>query len=273
MQTGRPVVILAGWLGCKPRSLRRYESLYQKMGFTPLVRIAPPSLVMEGCSLTPNLPPPSEIKRRRAPPSSSLDDFGWEIIEAVYRGNPSVVVFHAFSNGGCFVWERIRDTLGQQSLDAETSCVLDAVRSKLVGVVFDSAPAWYYSEGLLRAFAYCTWQEQLMARAQWWTKSSKPITEQRAIHYWDSMRNDPCDLRQLYLYSREDHLTIYAKLHELVEHRQATFGTDRVLSEVFQSSPHCCHLLKHPSEYSAAVESFVRRCLYNSESPQSRSRL
>ena len=42
----RPAVVLAGWLGCQPRHLRRYSEMYDCIGWDSLVRIGSPRSVI-----------------------------------------------------------------------------------------------------------------------------------------------------------------------------------------------------------------------------------
>ena len=39
METGKPVAVLAGWLGCQPRNLRRYSDMYDRYGWATVIGI------------------------------------------------------------------------------------------------------------------------------------------------------------------------------------------------------------------------------------------
>ena len=317
---GKPLVVLAGWLGCKARNLRRYEEMYQSLGFDTVVHIATPLQVMEACSTLPSpLSPSTSVAGTPAATSAlfqghaiqlgdrsfGIDKLGWTIVQDIHRHQCSSCLFHVFSNGGCFVWERVRNLLleGQHTNEAGSynasihnnrnhrfgshqnksqagriggkqgwqpnnrSDMMDTVRASMVGVVFDSAPAWMVPDHLFLPFTYCSWQEQLAVRMWWWTHSSSEITTDRAAHFWDSVANDSWDLPQLYLYSRSDDLTMHDKVTELLTARKKLFCDGNaqqgqcIFSTEWDSSPHCGHLLVHPDEYRESVERFVGVCL------------
>ncbi len=143
-----------------------------------------------------------------------------------------------------------------------------ALRSKLVGVVFDSSPA-ALRDGetglapLHHALIYCTWQErwpllvELYAK-RWFQSNFQLQARARANAFYDGMRDDTWNLRQLYLYSEDDALTMFGPLHELVQHRRGLFGSDMISYQYWKSSHHCCHLLEHREDYEQAVEQFVK---------------
>ena len=54
MSKNKPVVILAGWLGCHPRSLRRYDQLYKGLGWDTVIQIASPKSVVTSMSEGPS---------------------------------------------------------------------------------------------------------------------------------------------------------------------------------------------------------------------------
>mmetsp|Transcript_16131 Transcript_16131/g.37037 ORF Transcript_16131/g.37037 Transcript_16131/m.37037 type:complete len:258 (-) Transcript_16131:1045-1818(-) len=242
----RPLVVLAGWLGCKRRSLRRYESLYQELGFTGLVCIASLTMVLDG--------------RYRNHPTT-IRELAREIIETIHASRCPVFLFHAFSNGGCFLWEQVRAILEEEQSDPAVT-----VRQKLVGVVFDSSPACFLPDHdhFQEALQYCPWPHRMLARWKECYVISPADVAERALQYWESMRAATTHGRELYLYSQNDELTPYEPLHALVQHRQEQFGRDLIRSHVWISSPHCCHLWMHPQEYRTQIEAFVNVCLSSS---------
>jgi hypothetical protein len=274
----RPLVVLAGWLGCQPRSLRRYEALYAKLGFGVVTRIATPKMVvMSVLQESPiTLPPEWPGKRRRL---ETMQDLAWDTLREVDNTQCSAILIHAFSNGGCFLWEQVRNILKTRTENQEVDFKLQAIQSKLSGVVFDSSPAFYSPRSvspLLVSLHHCTLRERIGAYAELMLHLPTMLgyyrlseLERRTTEYFESMRNDPSDTPQLYLFSKDDALTQYGPIKELARHRQHLFGRERILLREWESSPHCGHLLKHPVEYEAAVSTFADLCL-NRDTPRSK---
>jgi len=276
----RPLVVIAGWLGCQPRSLRRYEALYRQLGFGVVTRIATPRMVVKASTQTPpyiQCPREWPLYQTSLQQPETMQDLAWNVLREIHASQCCAVVFHVFSNGGGFFWEQVHNILNDsQNKDSEAAFELNVIRSKIVGVVLDSCPAKYSPTNrntLLDALRHCTWTERMGAYAQ----LAKHIAtyslgerEQRATDYYEYMRNDAWNVRQLYLCSKDDPLSPHEAIEELVRHRQDVFGKDRILFCVWESSPHCCHLLQHPVEYQSAVSSFVELCLYGDAIHQSK---
>jgi hypothetical protein len=271
LHTGRPVVVLAGWLGCQSKSLRRYEVLYQKFGFHVLSRIASPTMVVSATSPAAGATGRTPDRSRRGKnescrPPMTMQQLGWDVVQELHTTQCSLVVFHGFSNGGCFLWESIRDILACDHDDTDDNEMVGSLRSKLAGVVFDSSPAYFMpgqSDKLDEALQYCTVQERIQVKEyQLMNPVNLNNAKLRAAAYWEMMRNDPWDVGQLYLYSEDDALTPYLPLEELVQHRRHLIGRNRIFSKSWSSSPHCTHLLTHQNEYEQAVESFLHACMH-----------
>jgi Eukaryotic protein of unknown function (DUF829) len=269
---GRPVVVLAGWLGCQPKSLRRYEALYQTFGFGVVSRIATPLMVVMAARTNHGTTRRERSSSRRGnwqpatTTTTTMQELGWDVVETLLHSQCSLVIFHGFSNGGCFLWEQIKNILNTTPDDHDTNIILQSLRSKIVGVVFDSSPAYFHPKDhnkLDDALQYCRWQERLQITLHQWMHPVRPQdATTRATTYWEKMRNDPWEIRQLYLYSTDDALTPYQPLEELIHHRQQLFGTHRILAKSWISSPHCTHLMTHQDDYQDAVTSFLHLCLH-----------
>lgn len=268
--SGRPVVVLAGWLGCHLKHLRRYEALYRKLGFhIVLSRIASPKMVViaattltkTGTSCKRSVLPSARIQY----PPTTMQELGWEVVEALKKSQCSDVIFHGFSNGGCFLWEQVRAILNTEHENNDDREMVGSLRSKLRGIVFDSSPAYFMPgehDELDKALQYCTWYERLQVKLhQWSCPVQKEEAKARAIQFWKEMRNDTWDTRQLYLYSHDDLLTQSQPLEELIQHRRALCGNNRIFSRSWTSSPHCTHLRTHQNEYQEALDSFIHVCL------------
>jgi len=279
----RPVIVLAGWLGAQPKWLRRYEQLYQRLGFRVLrTRIAPPYAVVGEVLRQHHRSPNTVVKVPVGWPDSynqreseqqqleSVQEMAWEILADVSQEQNKEEccfwMFHCFSNGGCFVWERIREILLQQNND--DNLLLLELRRKLAGVVFDSCPIKELHR-LNEALQHCSWMERVAVarhngwdflRMQYGDSSIQTRISQRSEKYVTEFRDDPLPIPQLYLYSRDDPLAPAHFIDQLVDYRRRTIGRDKIVRRVWDTSMHCGHLLKHPQDYSAAVESFVELC-------------
>lgn len=282
----RPLVILAGWLGCQQRSLRRYEELYEGKGFQVITRIASPAAVVESVfrnnNSSPTLRQHTVVSRRHS--SSMMQDLAFDILMKVKQSACETFFFHAFSNSGCFVWEQVRQLLDTTSYDGENlgSYPSDgglivpegddqkgfaSLRNRLAGVVFDSCPGTKLHL-IGQALKYCTWIERLkVVRLIGFNNiflphrsASQRKIMQREEAYVTSLKYDKWNVPQLYLYSCSDPLIHFPSLDELVRYRMAVCKLGKnnlVFRRVWPNSPHCAHLLKHPAEYKAAVNDFV----------------
>jgi hypothetical protein len=181
--SGRPVVVLGGWLGCQKPLLRRYEELYRRLGFDVLSYIASPRIVVgstfycrpiafpDSSRGWPATTRPMHASTTMWSSSSTslqnLDDMqqlAWLVLSEVHRKQPHSFLYHGFSNGGCFLWEQILRILVEKktttsssnnnnniqvnevSRDEQQQLVEDTLsflRHRLKGVVFDSCPAWF----------------------------------------------------------------------------------------------------------------------------------
>ena len=238
------VVVLLGWLGAQPRSLRRYETLYRTLldgssgtdvpTPTPTTSIcihtyiAPPFTVVQSVLETPmdelirvpfEWPLLQQSHCHNNNNIRSVQDLAWNILRDIHdcttasstihhpnddnnyvENNNQNIYIHAFSNGGCFVWEKIRQilSLSVESTDAQEnhgeivndnnnhykrtnneptdrnsfvsssttslsdvqSRILFQIRLQLRGVVFDSCPISDLHR-LPEALQYCTITERI----------------------------------------------------------------------------------------------------------------
>jgi hypothetical protein len=170
------LVVLAGWLGCRPRHLRRYVELYEGLGCETFTIIAPPAAIVDYCSLSPQdlerkLLLQSIKKARRKgckqeemcggeeecfkwpaehDNDSLMKDVAMKVISHIERHchcedacagesepEPPCYMVHLFSNGGVFLWDQI------QHLASTTEKNDTILRRCLSGIVFDSSPCYF----------------------------------------------------------------------------------------------------------------------------------
>jgi hypothetical protein len=287
----RPLVVLIGWLGCTPRLLRRYESLWQAQGCAVLSYIPTPTLVVRSVLATPTAQKVWEYPRSwphkvHAHPAT-MQEAAWNVLAQAHTPTEPMILWHVFSNAGCFVWEQVRILLGQGETAHESHSgdatdypplpdpirlQLQHLRRKTVGVIFDSGPGQQLHH-IDYAMNYVSWQERLqtcwIVGAEWvlYRKTPEQVAriQQRQAEYWHHLRDDPWKLPQLYLYSESDPLIAYTTLNEFVTHRQAQLGNDVIWKRTWTESPHCAHYLQHPEEYKQAISEFASHVILDTQ--------
>ena len=263
--TKKPVVVLAGWLGCQPRYLRRYSEMYHQFGWKAIVRIGNPRSVMAALTEGPcsNITSSSQ---------SEMKNLSIDLLQELRTIQPPQIVIHLFSNNGCFLWEWVRHVLFEQqylssSAGIDSAMAMDAeiLNQKLIGVIFDSAPAYYdgNTSTIQSAFQYLdssTEKDRLLEIA----KTHDPrVVKERFDAYWNGLRNDSINIPQLYLFSERDALSSAQRIEELIAYRIDVLGKKNIWKKKFPDSEHCAHLLKYPLEYQESVKHFLSFCENN----------
>jgi pimeloyl-ACP methyl ester carboxylesterase len=278
----RPVVVLAGWLGCQPKYLRRYEQLYHRLGFDVVCHIPTPRMVVEATfrsspiiSQAPPNWPNHQVSLVEGGESSSMQQSAWNILGQVYNKQPSGVLFHAFSNGGCYLWEQILEILLNNKLTKEQTTrdmrvlALSSLRQRINSVVFDSSPCWAGGTHSALRFAlhHCSWRERFDILLRYGPGTvlydGAVETEQRKLRcqaFFQLLKDNSLDVPQLYLYSEDDPLCSFPHLNELVRHRKSVQKSP-VVQTVWKSSPHCGHFRAHTQDYTNSIEFFVHDSL------------
>mmetsp|Transcript_26593 Transcript_26593/g.41980 ORF Transcript_26593/g.41980 Transcript_26593/m.41980 type:complete len:325 (+) Transcript_26593:271-1245(+) len=281
----RPAVVLVGWLGCRPRHLRRYSQMYDSIGWGSLVRIGSPKSVIAAMTEGPCADSDSDDQSTTTTTtattqSSEMKHLAIHTLRELHNNQTPYFIFHVFSNNGCFFWEWIRFLLfGQQhsSLlsddddddDDESSIMIDLrnLRQKLVGVIFDSAPAYYDGDAKIvrSAFRYVVSptknNEQNNHPLEITNSLNANVVKQRFRDFWSGLCQDPSNIPQLYVYSQCDKLAPADQLEELIECREEILGEGNVWRHLFLDSEHCSHLLKYPNEYDGLVRQFLSFCM------------
>ena len=261
MSNTKPVVILAGWLGCHPRNLRRYSQLYNSLGWDTIVQIASPRSIVTSMSEGPSYSQPS---------SSEMQHLAINTLKELQVLQPPYFIIHIFSNGGCFLWECIRYILYEQDTSQQLSSTthnisinISNLRQKLIGIIFDSAPGYYNGkiDDLQSALEYVSSDiERKVLLAMTKSLKDQDVVHQRFAEFWNGLSNDSTNIPQLYLYSQCDHLASAKQIEKLIEYRN-DIGMKGIWKHKFLDSEHCCHLLKYPQEYSKSIKKFLAFCM------------
>lgn len=270
-RTNKPVVVLAGWLGCQPRNLNRYRDMYDQLGWTTVIRIGSPRSVLNAMTMGPSSSSSSSSGQKTIIQSSSemLSSLTISLLRELQSLQPPYFAIHIFSNNGCFLWEWIRyllfDKDGQSS--SSVSCLdltnvdIHNLRRKLIGVIFDSAPVCYNGniDGLRSALRYIPSKEkdQLLQVA---STLNIHLVQHRFDKFWSGLCNDPTDISHLYMYSQSDELASAEEIERLIQYRLDLKGRSNVWKHNFTDSEHCGHILKYPEVYHDQVKQFLDFC-------------
>lgn len=277
------LVVIGGWLGCQRKFLRRYEELYNSLGFETLTVVPTPRSTVEATlqlyrgKNQHRIQPPSPkgwpySSFTSSSSSSSLDgDYGtmgemaWDVLGKVYGMDPTMFLYHSFSNGGCFLWEsicRIMEFQMDDTGDVEMGRQLKSLSSKCYGVVFDSCPAWFGSppSKLWHALKHCSEIERQDIVSMYGPKvlTFSQRNTDRNQEYFDYLTEwSVVDIPQLYVYSKNDDLSDYDYIEMLIQNRRS-IQRSPVLTQCWEVSEHCAHLREHPQDYKLAIEDFIR---------------
>lgn len=284
----RPFVVMLGWLGCQPKNLRRYESLYN--GFEVLSRIATPTQVVRAILTQPSTTPPQSSRTWPYEHTSSsipglagqvktIDDLAWEILAEMDASDAPVFFLHLFSNGGGLVWEALARIFAASHTFPGPVCQrIRSIEVRIAGIIVDSAPSLDLNR-LADALAWVPLRDRLQMLLQahpswfylWWkwnTPTARNFLNQRRATYLETWTSNPVTVRVplLFLYCTNDPLAESGAIGEIVKQ------LPNAKSICWKDSLHCGHLLRHGEEYTGAVNTFVRTHLERPDNP-SRSRL
>lgn len=263
----RAVVILLGWWGAERRQVDKYGKIYQDAHCSTIVGVADKYALLWK----------DDKKLSRLARECTLETA--RILQPLLRNNEQEteipVIFHVFSNGGCFVLEHVERLLLQETADKNTSPVdddLQLVRHCLRGQTFDSSPAFVSRETSIAAlegafsnplvFQFLKAAVHLQYMFQFLRNKifqQTPWPETFWNHFVTSdlgSSSSGSSIRQAYIYSSSDHVTDSNKLEELIQARQRSHPVS-VLR--FSDSDHVQHLLRHRDEYSQFVKEFVQK--------------
>jgi hypothetical protein len=185
------------------------------------------------------------------------------------------VIFHAFSNGGAYLVERL-EILIQEARDGknhgESNKALLLIGERLQGEVFDSAPAYPSAQSAIRAMSN-VFTSSLMRALISILVTSHYYYDMMLHHvfgfpngrneFYKFMANSRMCLKQAYIYSAADDITDVTMLEELIASRQKI--SDDILVKKFDDSLHVQHLRMHEVAYNQVVEQFLEATVSSPE--------
>jgi hypothetical protein len=257
METGKPVAVLAGWLGCQPRNLRRYTEMYDRHGWATVTGIGSAQSVV--AAMTEN---PSNCQTSQ----SEMKSLAITLLLELHAVRPSHFVIHVFSNSGCFLWEWIRFLLFEQTSSStpfDSAIDILNLKRKLIGVVFDSAPAHYdgKTDTLQSALMYIPSSTERISLLKIASTLDRHTVKQRFDDFWRGLCKDSIDTPQLYIYSQRDKLACAKEIERLIACRADLIGRGKIWKHEFHNSKHCGHIQKHPEEYRGVIKQFLNFCM------------
>jgi len=275
------LVVIGGWLGCQPKHLKRYETLYNSLGFDALSFVASPLSVVDStlrCQRSPQnkiqIPsskqwPTSSVQLNYASAKidTNMQDLAWKVLGDIYKSRAKIFIYHSFSNGGCFLWESICRILlfkNHKDCNRETAAVLEELYIKCKGVVFDSCPAWFGSKTpsskLWQALQHCSEEEKQHVISMYGARIHTVDDElvNRNLEYFQNLAACPIDIPQLYIYSKNDELSKHEYIAKTIDTRRSRQKRP-VLQQVWEKSTHCNHLREHGEDYTKAIKAFMQQ--------------
>ena len=241
----RAVIVLLGWWGAERRQLQKYGEIYQNEKCTTVAGVANRFALLR--------------KDDR-----SLARFADKCITetaAVLRMSDQKVpvIFHLFSNGGCFVFEQIELQLQKAPENSDSELVGRCLRGQL----FDSCPSYVTYDSSIAAlqgafpshiFRFLKPVIRLLYLAEMIKNKVSGIIPWPES-FWDHFLNSKLNTSHAYIYSSNDRITDHSKIDELIKRRQESPLPVSVLK--FSDSPHVQHFLHHEEEYKHFVIDFV----------------
>ncbi|CAH9132398.1 unnamed protein product [Cuscuta epithymum] len=265
-------VVLLGWLGAKPKHLRRYVELYNSKGFHAVTFVASVRDVL-------SFDLARKLEERIASMASELASW---LSHPDKDGRERVLIFHTFSNTGWLAYGAILDNLRSQKdlLDKIKGCVVDSggdphIEPKVWAAGFTAALLKKRSSSVLPGEVHelshgsPTMQEKkpLLMETLLFEGFERlfsfllklPSENRRLVKIISTLVNDQPPCPQLYLYSTSDKVIPFRSVESFIDEQR---GRGReVLSFNFRTSPHVDHYRTFPSTYASLLQSFLERCL------------
>ena len=243
-----PVVVLIGWAGCRDSNLRKYQAIYQSLGYHTI-------------RMSPSIQLVFMHRRRHKPLAYELLD----TMRTKFPHNPSCV--HMFSDTSLIVlYQHIISEL--RRADSAYSFFARNHRSLIV----DSAFAWSDSPlflftaiaGLVRFNVVLPLPLRVLLGAALIVGANAYHAVNLGDHYFSrairAALDDPRLVPTLALLARNDKLLPFELMNEFHETRRARFPALRHKTIVFDDAEHVKIYAKHADEYVQHVREHLVAC-------------
>eukprot|EP01025_Chloroclados_australasicus_P061221 TRINITY_DN8014_c0_g1_i3.p1 TRINITY_DN8014_c0_g1~~TRINITY_DN8014_c0_g1_i3.p1 ORF type:complete len:257 (-),score=30.81 TRINITY_DN8014_c0_g1_i3:268-1038(-) len=184
--------------------------------------------------------------------SEALSELGWHSLRAILDlfqeagVQDRKIVLMAFSNNGAVLIEKYNKLL----LDKK----YEKVSKNMVGIVYDSAPAYMHLEKGAEAIRKATpsfilgWMISICFYIAAFFISWRPA------QFWKNINEPLPNMPYLFLYCKNDELVDVNKLEEVVSNFSKQ---NRVVVKGWDESKHCAHLVYHKEEYTNSLNNFL----------------
>ncbi|KAK4416591.1 hypothetical protein Salat_2484600 [Sesamum alatum] len=269
-------VVMLGWLGAKPKHLRRYIELYNAKGIHAVTFLAS---VMDVLS--------SDLGKKL---EERIERLSHELASWLSKedGRERFLIFHTFSNTGWLAYGAILDNLKdrQDLLEKIKGCVVDSGGDPNIDPTVWAAG---FTTALLKKSSSATYPSteagggtQLGSGTNGSDIDGKepfsletlllvafeklfsyilnlPDVNQRLTKIISGLRNNQPPCPQLYLYSTGDKVIPFQAIESFIEDQRR--AGKRVFSFNFGSSPHVDHYRSFPDVYASQLENFLKECI------------
>ncbi|XP_047312826.1 transmembrane protein 53-like [Impatiens glandulifera] len=262
------IVVLLGWLGAKPRHLRRYAELYSSRGINTVSFVVSVKEVL-------SLDKGKRLERRVASLSREIESW-----LSYSDGRQRFLIFHTFSNTGWLTYGSILENLqGKKNiLEKIIGCVVDSggdpdLNPKVWAAGFASALLKKRSSNSVHPSCnivdevekndHSPFMESMLLKVL--DKLFTVLLNQPDINrrlkkkIIDTLETkQPC-CPQLYLYSSADKVIPYKSVESFIEDQEQR--GKKVFSFNFGTSPHVDHYRTFPETYSSQLHTFLDQSL------------
>ena len=229
-RSGKPLVVLSGWLFAKEKHLHKYSNIYNSLGY-PTLCLAPSPSLLHALKLASNKKYSSDVM---------------QILENTYRGP---IVFHLFSISPTILLPYFTDAANHLN------------NIQLKGIIFDSGPILFCRETAIAAASnlmeegkmsklaysifstYCLLLDTLQVGAK--TREEFSVVLKRQV----------LAVPQLYLYSDRDPFSPMEWVEKVIGEQRGLGRT--VEGAMFQRANHVKLLQSEPVKYTNLITSFL----------------